>query len=123
MSTTETQTHWSSDEVVDLTGVTYRQLDYWCRSGIFSERFQDLGSGFKRRFDRDTVFRVAVIARVSQAVEALTQSRFRAGSLALSRDILTAIDGATGDTLEIKCGRDALLTVKYGDLRRKFEEL
>jgi hypothetical protein len=131
-------------EVTELTGATYRQLDYWCSQGLFGEDLMLLGSGMKRRFDRTTLFHVAVVVRVAQALESLTQSKFR-GSVPLSRDVIavlntpsrsgnvSSVESNRWDTaspvfdhlsaLKIKCGEHSMLTIEYSDLRRKFEEL
>lgn len=58
----------SSVELIELTGATYRQLDYWCREGIIHTTHKDMpGSGNKRYFNKDIVDRVKLIVRISQA--------------------------------------------------------
>lgn len=51
MTTVETEpppTTYSSVEVVELTGCTYRQIDYWARTGRLRETAT--GTGSHRRF-------------------------------------------------------------------------
>jgi len=48
----------SSLEVCHLTGVTYRQLDYWVRAGLVRPHVCARGSGTHRRWSLDDVERV-----------------------------------------------------------------
>ena len=56
----------SSRDVVEHLGITYRQLDYAARAGYIPETAK--GSGSRRRFDRDTVLRLAVARMVADAM-------------------------------------------------------
>jgi len=38
-----------------IAGITYRQLDYWCRQGIIEPTVGAVGSGSRREFSRDEV--------------------------------------------------------------------
>jgi DNA-binding transcriptional MerR regulator len=48
----------SSIEVCRLTGVTYRQLDYWVRRDLVRPVIEARGSGSHRRWSPDDVDRV-----------------------------------------------------------------
>jgi DNA-binding transcriptional MerR regulator len=71
----------SSHEVCRLTGVTYRQLDYWVRTGLVQPHEQAHGSGSRRRWtdvDIERVRRLRVAARlvsgsITDALDALDQ--------------------------------------------------
>lgn len=53
----------TSQEVILLTGVTYRQLDHWCNRGWVTPSVADAeGSGSKRRYAPRDVFSVRVMA-------------------------------------------------------------
>jgi hypothetical protein len=44
---------YTSPEIVDLTGASYRQIDYWCRTGRLSPSLRGAsGSGSSRLFDK-----------------------------------------------------------------------
>lgn len=55
----------TSREVCERVGVTYRQLDYWCRVGLVAPTQPAHGQGSRRLFgpaDVERVRRVAAIA-------------------------------------------------------------
>lgn len=55
----------SSSQVCDLTGATYRQLDYLVRTGLLRPTLAAAnGSGTQRRFSRDQVPVVRLILRL-----------------------------------------------------------
>lgn len=57
---------FTSDEVCDLTGVTYRQLDCWTTAGVITPTVPARGSGSRRRFTEDDVLLVALAARLAE---------------------------------------------------------
>lgn len=63
----------SSTEVTRLTGASYRQVDYWCRTGLIPGQLAGPGSGGRRRFTPEQVDRVRFL---------LTASRIRNASFA-----------------------------------------
>ena len=78
-------TSFSGPTVCRLTGVTYRQLDYWARTGLVTPSITPaMGSGSKRKYAYLDVLEVKVIkslltsgvslARARQAVECLRNS-------------------------------------------------
>lgn len=57
-----------SKELVELTGATYRQIDYWCSQGyIVPVGDGNPGSGRRRRFNRSVVDRVKLVVRIATA--------------------------------------------------------
>ena len=63
METATRPEHLSSDDVCDIAGITYRQLDYWSRSGLVETVGPACpGSGGVRRYLRREVRVVAAIA-------------------------------------------------------------
>jgi DNA-binding transcriptional MerR regulator len=78
-------TGFSGPTVCRLTGVTYRQLDYWARTGLVTPSITPAqGSGSKRSYSYSDVLEVKVIksllnsgvslSRARQAVECLRNS-------------------------------------------------
>lgn len=57
---------FTSDEVCDLTGVTYRQLDCWTTAGVVTPTIPARGSGSRRRFTEDDVRLVALAMRLAE---------------------------------------------------------
>lgn len=68
MSTTTTAAY-STREVCDAAGVSYRQLDYWCRLGLVRPSLADAtGSGSRRRWSTHDAAIVRVLGRVAGPV-------------------------------------------------------
>lgn len=60
----------NSKELTELVGITYRQLDYWCRQGYIHPIGNDTpGSGKQRRFSPAILPKVKLIAKISKAFE------------------------------------------------------
>src|SRR5487761_2022016 len=83
--TASLSTGFSGPTVCRLTGVTYRQLDYWARTDLVTPSITPAqGSGSKRRYSYSDLLEVKVIksllnagvalARARQAVECLRNS-------------------------------------------------
>jgi hypothetical protein len=60
--------NYSSREVCELAGITYRQLDYWIRCGRFgAEMLDDAGgSGSRRIFHGEHLVHAAVLGAVAR---------------------------------------------------------
>ncbi len=53
---------FSGPQVCTLVGITYRQLDYWARTGLLRPSLADArGSGTKRRYSYHDVLELKVI--------------------------------------------------------------
>jgi DNA-binding transcriptional MerR regulator len=53
---------YSSTELARLAGVSFRQIDYWTRSGLIEPSIRDAqGSGTYRRYSEDDLLRCRVI--------------------------------------------------------------
>lgn len=60
----------TSQRLCELTGATYRQIDYWARNKIIPTATEEgRGSGSRRQFDKSIVPAVRVLARVSRCLE------------------------------------------------------
>lgn len=60
---------WTTTEVCKMTGATYRQLDYWCRTNRIPDQPAP-GSGGRRRWTRAQIDHVDVLLRASEWVNA-----------------------------------------------------
>ncbi len=102
-------------QVCAIVGITYRQLDYWARTGLLRPSIADArGSGTHRRYSYGDVLELKVIKRLLDAGLKLQQARqavecLRDGLgadvassqlvLAGSRSVLTHSDGEVVDLL------------------------
>lgn len=77
-TTNPRETTYSSAQACNLAGISYRQLDYWCRVGTMDAHTPATGSGSRRRWTRQQVAVLAVLgvvaphARISQLDELAT---------------------------------------------------
>lgn len=63
-------------QVCALVGITYRQLDYWARTGLLRPSIADAkGSGSQRRYSYNDVLELKVIKRLLDAGLKLQQAR------------------------------------------------
>jgi len=63
-------------QVCALVGITYRQLDYWARTGLLRPSITDAtGSGSQRRYSYGDVLELKVIKRLLDAGLKLQQAR------------------------------------------------
>ena len=67
LSSRDTEATATTAEVCQMTGATYRQLDYWTRNGLISPSVQSaLGSGAVRLWAVSDVDKIAtVVARIN----------------------------------------------------------
>lgn len=83
---------YHAPEVCDLTGVTYRQLDYWARTELVRPSVADAkGSGTQRLYDDDDV---ALIRLVKRCLDAGVEARRIRLAMPALRDVLQR-DGET----------------------------
>ena len=122
---TETlSTGFSGPTVCRLTGVTYRQLDYWARTGLVTPSITPAtGSGSKRRYSYSDVLEVKVIkslldsgvslARARQAVECLRNALgadLASSSLVLS-DAGSVLAHDDGDLVDLLRGGQGVFNI------------
>jgi len=125
------QFQWfSGTQVCKLVGITYRQLDYWARTGLLVPSIAEAkGSGTKRRYSYQNVVELKVIKqlldagvslqRARQAVDCLRENLsadLASASLILSSStsVLAADSGAIVDLLA--GGQGVLNVVPMGGL-------
>jgi DNA-binding transcriptional MerR regulator len=67
---------FSGPQVCTLVGITYRQLDYWARTGLLTPSIASAkGSGTKRRYSYHDVLEVKVIKQLLDAGVSLQRAR------------------------------------------------
>lgn len=81
-----TATLLSTEEVCEITGLTYRQLDYYTRHGVVAPAVEARGSGTRRGWLDEQVPQIMVVASVANAMREISGIE-RAGNLALYRRI------------------------------------
>lgn len=63
-------------QVCSIVGITYRQLDYWARTGLLRPSLTDAkGSGTQRRYSYTDLLQLKVIKRLLDAGISLKQAR------------------------------------------------
>src|SRR5271169_2717559 len=73
---TSSETGYSGPQVCRLVGITYRQLDYWARTGLLTPSLAAAkGSGSKRRYDYTDVLELKVIKSLLDAGTSLQRAR------------------------------------------------
>jgi DNA-binding transcriptional MerR regulator len=74
--TTRSDEGFRGAQVCSLVGITYRQLDYWARTGLLRPSITDAtGSGSQRRYSYSDVLELKVIKRLLDAGLKLQQAR------------------------------------------------
>ena len=67
---------FSGPQVCELVGITYRQLDYWARTGLLRPTLAEArGSGTKRRYSYHDVLELKVIKQLLAAGVSLQMAR------------------------------------------------
>jgi DNA-binding transcriptional MerR regulator len=79
MSTLDTKTY-STAEAVELVGCTYRQLDYWVRTGAVVPGFAVKGTGRPRRWTVDEIRRLKEVVAILDGAHT-TVAEFYSGAL------------------------------------------
>lgn len=55
----------TSTDLIDITGMSDRRLNYLCSFGVFGDRNQNPGSGGRRSFTREDLFIAAVLVQLA----------------------------------------------------------
>lgn len=75
-------TAYSSNEVCNISSITYRQLDYWIRTGIVRPSINDgFGSGHRRQFSHDDLIILKVLKHLLDAGISLERIRQSVGMI------------------------------------------
>lgn len=82
----------SSRQACEVAGITYRQVDWWARTGIVLPSLVDAaGSGSRRRYSVEDVRLLAVVGRVTEA-----SPRAELAPLGRALDGLAVVEDWTG---------------------------
>ncbi len=72
----EQDTGYRAPQVCSLVGITYRQLDYWARTGLIKPSIQSAqGSGTQRRYSFTDIVQLKVVKRLLDAGMSLKKIR------------------------------------------------
>jgi hypothetical protein len=71
---------YTSQEVCALSGITYRMLDYWCRTGRIAVKDDASGSGTRRRWTQAELDALILCADRTREANAVLDA-FQNGSL------------------------------------------
>lgn len=102
---------YSTREVCDLAGVTYRQLDYWVRTGMIRPSIRNaLGSGHFRRWDdEDVVLVQAVAEQLRRGIRSIDDA-FEQAAISLGhRTVMLSIEAPEGERSDLALVAEALL--------------
>jgi len=55
---------FSSSKTCEIAGISYRQLDYWARTGLFTPTEQASGSGSRRQYSFNDLVHLRVIKKM-----------------------------------------------------------
>lgn len=81
---TDAVTGFSTPQTARLSGASYRQLDYWSRTGVLTPSLADAaGSGSQRRYSIEDVALARLVCQISRQGHSL---RFAAALVAALRD-------------------------------------
>jgi DNA-binding transcriptional MerR regulator len=94
---------YRAPQVCGLVGITYRQLDYWARTGLIKPSIQSAqGSGTQRRYSFSDIVQLKVVKRLLDAGMSLKKIRSAMEILAAQlasnnplNDVTLLSDGAT----------------------------
>ncbi len=86
---TATMTTLSSTEACEAAGITYRQLDYWCRKRVIFPARRAHGSGTRRAWTPESVEALRVLGLVASTFG--TASEFGGHGAHLSSEVLAQV--------------------------------
>jgi DNA-binding transcriptional MerR regulator len=88
---------YRAPQVCSLVGITYRQLDYWARTGLIQPSVQSAqGSGTQRRYSFGDIVQLKVVKRLLDAGMSLKKIR---SAMAILREQLASNSPLTDVTL------------------------
>jgi len=65
LSMTMRRPKYTTGELVELSGATFRQCDYWARTGVLTPSIPAQGSGTQRRYSAEQVHTARILVRLS----------------------------------------------------------
>lgn len=88
---------YRAPQVCSLVGITYRQLDYWARTGLIKPSIQSAqGSGTQRRYSFTDIVQLKVVKRLLDAGMSLKKIR---SAMSILREQLASNSPLTDVTL------------------------
>jgi DNA-binding transcriptional MerR regulator len=89
---------FSSSRTCEIVGITYRQLDYWARTGLFVPTEQASGSGSRRQYSFSDLIHLRVVKKMLdsgmklQEVKRATDYLSRQGESLTNADLIMTQD-------------------------------
>lgn len=97
-------------DAAEAAGVSYRQADYWLRTGVMKVLVAAEGSGSRRAWTQDDIDVLRVLGRLSTAMDGKPQRSVLTACAAKAREIID--DGFIGDPVVLELTPDVTLTVE-----------
>jgi DNA-binding transcriptional MerR regulator len=92
------QSGYRGPQVCEVVGITYRQLDYWARTGLLHPSISEArGSGSQRRYSYTDLVQLKVIKRLLDAGVSLQAARKAIDCLRSAGDDLASANLVTDD--------------------------
>lgn len=131
-----TEQGYRAPQVTKLVGITYRQLDYWARTGLLKPSIQTAaGSGTQRLYSFTDIVQLKVVKRlldagmslnkIRQAMEILAKELKSASPLA---DVTLLSDGASiyaahsaDEVVDILRGGQGVFGIAVGPVQQELE--
>ena len=104
-------------QVCSIVGITYRQLDYWARTGLLQPSISEArGSGSQRRYSYSDLVQLKVIKRLLDSGVSLQAARRAIDCLRSSGDDLTAANLVIDDRRSVlaRTGEEIIDLLKGG---------
>jgi DNA-binding transcriptional MerR regulator len=105
------ETGFRGPQVCALVGISYRQLDYWARTGLLTPSISDArGSGTQRRYSYHDVVELKVIKQLIDAGVSLQRARKAVDCLR------SGLGGDLASTSLVLHGTDSVLARSHGEV-------
>jgi DNA-binding transcriptional MerR regulator len=93
----QTEPHFRGPVACRMAGISYRQLDYWARTGLIRPSIEARGSGTQRRYTYREVVLLAMVRRMLDAGTSLGRARLVVDTLDGVEDlrgVFVALEGS-----------------------------
>ena len=113
----QTDDGYRGPQVCSIVGITYRQLDYWARTGLLQPSISEArGSGSQRRYSYSDLVQLKVIKRLLDSGVSLQAARRAIDCLRSSGDDLAAANLVIDDRRSVlaRTGEEIIDLLKGG---------
>jgi DNA-binding transcriptional MerR regulator len=117
---------WNSKTVCKVTGVSYRQLDYWIRTGVFTPCRDAQGSGSRREYNFNDVRMVMFVRELRKYGIGMVCGSLADRSDIIDRELIDRVAQMEGDwqgsTVELQVSGPVRLVVDLGMIEDQTRE-